>query len=380
LRFTRVWRIAQEVVTGFHRDPRVLWALLLVPVGTFLLMGYLMRNTQDEVKVALVVTGEHWAALDSASYVEESLASDDIVTFRTPSREAAQQAVRDGRAQGFVVIDDAFARGVLGGEQQTVAVGIKGDNPTANRTVLTALGHALSVAPLKAFRKATGAEPSAPGGPLTFDTTYVYGGEEYQALDHVVPALLASLIFICILTVAVIDFTVERTFHTLERMMATPLRRMELILGWMLGYAAVAIVQAGFILSVVVLVLRVHHAGNLGVIFLLSVITALGALNLGVFLSSLCQSEMQAAQMLPLVLIPQFILCGVIFPLETLPGALRVVARFMPMTYSVSALRDVMIRDRGLLNAGVASDTAVLLAFMAFFLVLGVRTLRREVA
>ena len=371
--------MAQIVLTRFYRDPRVVWVFILVPVGTLLLVGGVMRFAKDDVTVALVVEGEHWATLDSASYVEESLESDDIVTYRTPSREAAEQALRDGRAQGFVVIDDAFARGVLGGEQQTVDVGVRGDNRSANRKVLTALGHALTTAPLKAFRKATGAEPLSAQGPLELETTYAYGGEEYEPLDHVVPALLGSITFICVLTIAVIGFTLERTFHTLERMMATPLRRAELILGWTLGHALLAMAQAGFVLLVAVVFLRIHQGGNLGLIFLLTLATALGALNLGLLLSSVAQSEMQAAQMLPVVLVPQLVLCGVIFPLENLPEALRVVSRFLPLTYSVAALQDVMIKGRGLLDAGVAVDTAIVVAFTVFFLLVGARTLRREV-
>jgi len=380
LRLARVLRVAQRIGTVLYRDPRALWVLLLLPVGTLLLVGYAMRNTEKDVTVALVVPGEEWYTRDTAAYIEESLDSDDIGIIRVPSREAAEQALRDGRAEGFLVIDDALARGVLGGERQTVAVGVRGDDRNGNRALLMVMGRAVSTAPLKAFRAATGAEPLPPEGPIEFDTTYVYGGEEYDALDHVIPALLAFSAFLSIFTVSVVSFTYERILHTLERLMATVLRRTELMLGYMLGYGAVALMQVGVILAVAFLVLRVHHAGNVGVIFLLTVATALTALNLAILLSASARTEAQAGQMLPLVLIPQLILSGVLFPLESLPGALQIVARFLPMTYSVAALREVMIKGHGLLDPGVVVNLVALLAFAAFFIVLATRTLKREIA
>lgn len=380
MRLARVLRVAQRIGTVLYRDPRALWVLLLLPVGTLLLVGYAMRNTEKDVTVALVVPGEEWYTRDTAAYIEESLDSDDIGIIRVPSREAAEQALRDGRAEGFLVIDDALARGVLGGERQTVAVGVRGDDRNGNRALLMVMGRAVSTAPLKAFRAATGAEPLPPEGPIEFDTTYVYGGEEYDALDHVIPALLAFSAFLSIFTVSVVSFTYERILHTLERLMATVLRRTELMLGYMLGYGAVALMQVGVILAVAFLVLRVHHAGNVGVIFLLTVATALTALNLAILLSASARTEAQAGQMLPLVLIPQLILSGVLFPLESLPGALQIVARFLPMTYSVAALREVMIKGHGLLDPGVVVNLVALLAFAAFFIVLATRTLKREIA
>jgi ABC-2 type transport system permease protein len=380
LRLARILRVIQRVGTGFYRDPRALWAILFVPIGTLLLVGYVMRSAHSDVTVAVVVDGDRWATTDVASYVEESLDSDDVSTFRAPSREAAEQAIRDGEADGFVVINEELTRGVIGGKQQSVAVGLEGHDRDANDEVLTALGHALVAAPLKLFRAASGAEPLPPEGPIELETSYVYGGEEYDALDHVMPALLGFAAFLGIFTVGVVAFTGERIEHTLERLMATALRRSELMLGYTLGYSAISLVQAGAILMVAFLILRVHHAGNLGVVFLLIVITALAALSMAILLSAFARTEQQAMQMLPLVLVPQFVLSGVLFPIEILPRSLEVIGRFLPMTYSVNALRDVMIKDQGLFDAGVASNVAVLLAFAALFIVLGGRTVRREVA
>ncbi len=373
----RVWRIAQSVATGHYRDIRALWAILLVPVGTMLLLGLVMRHTSHPLTIALAVTDDKWSTTTTASQIEEALHTDDILTFRTDSRYAAEQALRDGKADGFVVIDSALAADVLGGKTREVTVGVAGESLFLSQRTLAGVGHALVTASLRVFQDASGVERNA-DEKVEFNTTYLHGGKDYDAWDHLAPALLAFLPFVSMLTVTVVTFTAGRAQRTTERLMATALRRGELMLGKMLGYGTITPIQVGALLLIITLVLRVHFAGNLGAIFILTAVASLGALNLGMFLSSFARSEAQAMQTLPLVVVPQAVLSGVLFPLDTLPDALQAIARFLPLTYAVSALRDVMIRGDGLLDPGVAVNLAVLLAFAVFFLFLAARTLEQE--
>jgi ABC-2 type transport system permease protein len=375
-----VLRIAQRTYTGLRRDVRALWAILLVPVGTVLLLGYVVKHSAADITIALVVADDKWSTTTAASKVEEALHSQDVLTFRADDQKAAEQAVRDGDAQGFVIVDKALAGDVLSGREDQVTVGVAGDSLSLSRRTLEAMGGALVTASLRVFQEASGVERNPAEDKVEFNATYVYGGGDYDAWDHLAPALLAFLPFVSMFSVTVVAFTAHRAMRSLERLMATALRRGELMVGNMLGYGVVAPIEVGALLVIITLILRVHTAGNLGAVFILTAVSALGALNLGMVLSSFARSESQAMQALPLVLVPQAILCGVIFPLDTLPGALQDVARFLPVTYAVSALRDVMIKGDGLLDPGVAGDLAVLVAFAAFFAVLGARTLRREAA
>jgi ABC-2 type transport system permease protein len=376
----RVLRIAQSVVTRLLRDVRALWAILLIPVATFLLVGYAVRYSGADLTVALVIGDDKWSTTTAASNLEEALHSQDILTFRADDREAAEQAVRDGRAHGFVVVDKALAGAVLSGDGGQVTVGVAGDSLPLSRRTLEAIGGALVTASLRVFQEATGVERGAAEEGVEFDATYIYGSGDYDAWDHLAPALLAFLPFLSMLTVTLVASTARRAQRSIERLMATAVRRGELTLGNVLGYGVIIPIQVGALLLVATLILRAHFAGNLGAVFILTTASSLGALNLGLLLSSFARSEAQAMQMLPLIVMPQGVLCGVIFPLETLPGVLRDVALFLPVTYAVSALRDVMIKGDGLLDPGVARDLVVLVGFAAFFAVLGAHTLRREVA
>jgi ABC-2 type transport system permease protein len=380
LRWYRVWRVAQRVWTGLYRDRRALLALVALPVGTLLLVGVVLRHADADRTIALVITGSDYTTRDAAEFIEESLDEDGFATTRLSNVEDGRRALRDGDADAYIVLDDAFVRGVLSNSQERIQVGLRGDDKAEKDAALVAIGHALSAAPLKVLNVALGGEPTPPEGPLQLDESYVYGGADYDTLDHAMPALIAFASFLAIFTVALVAFTRERFQLTLERILTTSTTRAEVILGFMTGYAAEALLQTFFVLLVATVVLDVRHAGSLALIALITMLTAMAALNLGMWLSAFARSEAQAMQLLPFVLVPQFVLSGVLFPLASLPDSLRIAAHALPLTYAVNALRDVMIRDFGLAEPSLWLNAGLLLAFSALFLALSVRVLRQEAA
>jgi ABC-2 type transport system permease protein len=102
------------------------------------------------------------------------------------------------------------------------------------------------------------------------------------------------------------------------------------------------------------------------------------AVCVAVFSSAFARSESEAMQMIPVVLIPQFVIGGVLFPVSSLPDALQLVALAMPVTYAVNALNDVMLRDYSLTNPAVLGDVGMLVVFALVFVVLGTRALQPE--
>ena len=114
--------------------------------------------------------------------------------------------------------------------------------------------------------------------------------------------------------------------------------------------------------------------------FVLALLLALGAVNLGIFLSTFARTELQILQFIPIVIVPQGLLSGIFWPVDSLPAVLQPVARVLPLTYAVEALRDVMIRGHDLSAASVQLAIIVLAAIAALFVALAAATIRREVA
>jgi ABC-2 type transport system permease protein len=116
------------------------------------------------------------------------------------------------------------------------------------------------------------------------------------------------------------------------------------------------------------------------VAFLVVVLLAVGAVSLGIFLSTFARTELQVIQFIPLVLVPQFLLSGVLFPVSTLPSVLKPLVPLMPLNYAVDGLRQVFIRGAGLDAGALQVDVVVLAAIAALFAAIASLTIRREVA
>ena len=116
--------------------------------------------------------------------------------------------------------------------------------------------------------------------------------------------------FFFVFLIAGINFLTERKTGTLEKMLSMPIKRREIVAGYMIGFSVLALVQTTTITLFVIYVLGLHVEGSIGYVFLISLLTAITALSLGILLSNLANSEFQMVQFIPLVIIPQIFLCG----------------------------------------------------------------------
>jgi ABC-2 type transport system permease protein len=177
-----------------------------------------------------------------------------------------------------------------------------------------------------------------------------------------------------------VSFLRERTQGTLERLMATPLRRAEIVLGYMIGFTVLALIQSAEVLVFSLYVLKLYNAGSVWLIFLVAILMAIAAVNLGIFISMFARTEFQAVQFIPLVIVPQFLLSGILVAVSSEPGWMQVISRVLPLTYAVDGLRSVMIRGADLSWPALQLDTGVVFGFGVLMVVLASLTLRRRVA
>src|SRR5258708_39580955 len=210
--------------------------------------------------------------------------------------------------------------------------------------------------------------------------SYLYGGPHYTLLDYLAPTLIAVFAFFFIFLLSAVSFLRERTSGTLERLLATPLTRGELVLGYLGGFALFALLQALVILAFTILVLKVQYRGNLATIFLVEAVLVVGAVSLGLAISAFARNELQAVQFVPLVLLPQVFLSGLLVPVEQLNDVLRPISAILPLTYANEALRSVMVKGYALTDPLILRDIGILAAFAVVMAVGAVLSIRREVA
>lgn len=180
-------------------------------------------------------------------------------------------------------------------------------------------------------------------------------------LDYTAPAILAMLILMFGFLLTGINFLRERSQGTMERLMASPISRLDIVVGYIFGFLLFALLQTLIIFFYMVYVLKVNYRGDLWQILVFQVIIGIGAVCLGTFVSIFARNEFQVAQFIPIIILPQMFLCGVLWPIEQMPDYLQWVSKFLPLTYGVSGLRDIMLTGKNLLDVG--SDLGILVGF-----------------
>ena len=170
----------------------------------------------------------------------------------------------------------------------------------------------------------------------------------------------------------------ERTTGTLERLMTLPLAKLDLLAGYALAFAMLALVQTSIVTFVAVVLLGLHVAGPLWAVLGFAVLNALHGMALGLFLSAFAQSEFQAVQFMPAFLLPQILLSGLLGPRAQMARALEFASNFLPMTYAFDALQRLALSS--VVSDRLAFDALVLLGTTVAALLLGAATLRRRTA
>jgi ABC-2 type transport system permease protein len=198
---------------------------------------------------------------------------------------------------------------------------------------------------------------------LTLDRDYVYGSEDTRFIDSFAPGVVALAVMMVTTILSVIMVVRERGGGILERLFSTSLRPVEFVLGLALALAVIALAQSTVVLGAALLLFQVKVVGNIALAFALLLLFAVGNQGLGIMMSSAAKNELQAIQFVPLVLFPSLLLTGVFFPLEAIPGALRPLSYFVPLTYAADGLRSVMLRGWGLGDFQVALDVLVLVVY-----------------
>jgi ABC-2 type transport system permease protein len=194
--------------------------------------------------------------------------------------------------------------------------------------------------------------------------------------DQAGAPLLAFFPLTTVFLVTSIALQRERVSGTLERLMTTPLGRLELLVGYAVAFGLLAAIQAGLVSALTLGPLGLHVHGPVALVVVMAVSVALLGTGLGLSASAFARTEFQVVQFFPLIIMPQLLLCGLLVPRERMPAALHAISDALPLSYAVDGMHHLS-RQAGASGA-LWEDIAIVLAFAAAALVLGAATLRRR--
>jgi ABC-2 type transport system permease protein len=376
----RVTALFRRVVQELRRDRPSLALLFLAPILVTGLVTFILREGEAPAVHAVIVTGDGAPATLAATQLGTALRAQGATVTQSANQAAARALIANGSASIAIVLPaDPASAGA-----PAVTVITEGLDPTGEASQVAAVQRALltmastiSHVPLPTIRHTT-----------------VYGTPSSDPMTNFAPAIVGFFAYFFVYLLTGVSFLRERTGGTLERLMATPVSRGEVVAGYTLGFALFAALQVAALLAWALGSLRVPAIGplpafsvGLGIgvagspllAFLVVVLLALGAVSLGIFLSTFAHTELQIIQFIPIVLAPQFLLSGVLFPVSSLPAVLQPLVQFMPLNYAVDGLRQVFVRGAGLSVPALQADLLILALVAVFFAVVASLTIRRDV-
>ena len=215
---------------------------------------------------------------------------------------------------------------------------------------------------------------SAKATSYTTKSHYIYSSSDSTFFENFFPAFLGFFVFFFVFLISGVSLLNERTTGTLSRLLATPIRRSEIIMGYLIGYGGFAIIQTVLTVVFAITVFKIHLVGSIWLVFLTNLLLALVALTLGIFISTFANSEFQMIQFIPLIVVPQIFFAGLV-PVDGMASWLQAIAHIMPLYYGANALTAVVTKGAGLGDIGV--NLLILVGFMVVLTMLNIVGMKR---
>ncbi|VWX37931.1 ABC transporter permease [Exiguobacterium oxidotolerans] len=368
--------VAERVIAQIFRDKRTIAMMFLAPLFVLFLLSSILGSSSDEVTIGTV---------DLPETFEKVLAS-KTATTTYPRYADGKQAMEDQQIEALITYqDDAPEILIEGGDvsknahaiqvirETLTAVEMK-QATTANAQLRETVDQLQQRLEQLTNQKLT-VPPTASRSMMEPDIRFLYGDQDAELFDQIAPALMGFFIFLFVFIIAGVSFLRERSSGTLERTLATPLRRSSIVFGYFVGFFLFVTIQTILIQLFIVNVLNVTQQGNYFLLLFVNLLTASVALSLGLLLSSFARTEFQLIQFIPLAIVPQIFFSG-LFDLTDAPTWVEVINRLMPLTYAADALQNIMIRGYGFREIWL--DLVVLGGFMLVFVLLNMRALRKQ--
>lgn len=337
----RIRALAIRIVRQFIRDKRSLAMLFIAPMLILLLMSLIFNGSAYKPEVALVNVPEP---------IQAKLLEHDAI-IHSYSLKRAEQSLAKGEIDAIINFTDRMPE-----------IKLEGSDPTVNKAVMLMMQQIIQ-------------ELNPFAGTEKLTVTYLHGSENMTSFDNFGPVLVGFFSFFFVFLLAGIAFLRERTGGTLERLLATPLHRWEIVAGYLLGFGIFAMLQSVLIAWFSINMLGILMVGSFWLVLVCTLALAMTALTLGTFLSAFANNEFQMIQFIPLVIVPQVFFSG-LFNMDTMADWLRGLSYIIPLSYGAEALRGVMIRGEGW--SDIAVNIYVLLGLSLFFIVANVFALRKH--
>lgn len=394
-RFMRIKPLTKRILCQMIHDKRTLALILIAPIAVLTLIYFILQSENKDYSIGVIHATD--------AFIEQLQDNEDYnINIEYMTESEVEDAIKDDRIAAAIDIRDNLVSDSLVSDNNVSDNNISNSTVSGNDVFIYISGADSGVASkLQILLKTTYAKTkqdelkisindfkesfekikqnSGIDTELDFDTEdinyhvdYVTGQEGGTLFDKFGTQLIGIIVYFFVFLIAGIQFLTERTSGTLEKILSTPMRRWEIILGYLLGFGIMAILQSSLITFFVVYVLGLSINGSIWYVLLITLLTAINALSLGILLSTIANSEFQMIQFIPIIILPQIFLCG----LFQISGFWSKLGYIMPLHYTSHAITEVMIKGNGW--SFISQDVFILTALLIFFVTTNVLLLKKQ--
>jgi ABC-2 type transport system permease protein len=361
----RILVIAQKELLQLRRDRLTLAMMLMLPVVQLLLFGYAINSDVRHMPTVVYDQDRSAASRDLARALEATGFYD--LRGAAEGYEDIDRAFRTGEAKVALVIPPRYASDLTRGLPTSVQLVVDGSDPqvvgSATNTAAALVAARSAEARVTRLARAGG---GLAGEPVTLEPSIRYNPDARTAV-YVVPGLIGVILTMTMVMLTAMALARERERGTMEQLIVSPVRPLEIMIGKISPYVAIGYVQMALVLVLGRWVFEIPIRGGTGLLFALAFLFIAANLAVGLFFSTVARTQQQAMQMSLFFLLPNMLLSGFMFPYEAMPAPARVLAQGLPLTHFLRIVRGIVLKGSRLpdLLAEVAWLGAILVVLVA---------------
>ncbi len=369
--FPRFAAVVAKEFVQMRRD-RLTFAMIIgLPLIQLVLFGYAINSDPRHLPTAVlsadnsVFSRSIISAMRTSSYFE----IDETLT----SREQAVRQLALGRTQFVVTIPENFGRDLARGDRPTLLIEADATDPSATSNAISAMREAVSQALSRDLRG-----PLSDLAPTAFPVDIRIHADynpEARTEYNIVPGLMGVILTLTLVIITAMAMTRERERGTMENLLATPIRPLEVMIGKIIPYILVGYVQMLLIVGAARFLFEVPFAGSVPLVFAVSVLFIAANLAVGLTFSTVARTQLQAMQLSIFFFLPSLLLSGFMFPFRGMPGWAQVIGQVLPLTHYLRIVRGILLKGNG--PSEIWSEAWPIAAFLVGVILIGLTRYRR---
>lgn len=363
---SRLISIIRKEFIQILRDKRALAIILIIPIMQLFLLGYAATNDVRNIPLAVY---DQCRCAESRSLLDAYRAADYFrLAYSVTSEDEIRTLIENGQARAAIIIPPDYNTRLAKGDAQAAFI-LDGSDPTSASTAYSAallIGQAHSTSLMMENLQRAGVNTDRLQQPLEI-RTQVWYNPDLVSNYFMIPGVIGMILFAITSILTATSVVRERERGTIEQLIVTPIRPWELIVGKVTPYVILALINTFEVLAVGHWWFGVPIRGSLTLIVATSGLLLLSGLGIGLFASTMANTQQEAMLTVWMTLLPSIFLSGFFFPLEAMPAVLRWFSAIIPLRYYLVIIRAVMLKGSGI--ASIWQETLALLVFGVVILV-----------